>query len=72
MWCLAYLSDIFQEAGVKSRGPWATSPVQGSVSFFIIKAIFFSVSGILTFKVSTSDGADALDSTYFLRMALNY
>ena len=68
---LTYLSDVVQEAVGRAQGPWALSPVPGYVSFWVIRAIVFSISDILNVRFSTSDNAYALASLYFLRVALN-
>ena len=71
MWLIEYLSDVFQEATGRYQGPWATSPVPGSVSFLVIRAIVFSISHILNFRVSASANDDSLYYLSFLRVALN-
>ena len=60
---MAYISDIFQEAAGRDHGPWTLLLVPGSVIILVIRAIIFSISAILTFRVSTSAGADVF---YFL------
>ena len=71
MLCLACLSDVAQEDVGISQGPWAPSPVPGSVSFLVINSIVFSISAILNFRVSASASADALDYFSFLRVEFN-
>ena len=68
---MEYRSDVVQEAEGRAQGPWAPLPVIGYVSFLVIRAIIFSISDFLTFRVYGSDNADALDSIYFLWVALN-
>ena len=72
MYFLEYLSDIVQEATGRSQGPWATSPVLGSVIFLVKRDISFSISDIIKFRFFASVNADALAFFSLLRMELNY
>ena len=44
----------------------------GYVLFLFIRTISFSISAIISFKVTAYDSADALASLSFLRVSLNY
>ena len=69
---MAYLYYVIQEDAGRSQGPWTPLPVPVSVGFLVIRAIVFSISAILTFKVLTSDSSYALGSLYFFRLTFNY
>ena len=72
VWFSAYLSEVVQEDAGRAQGPWAPSPVPGSVSFWVITVIVLSISVILDFRVSASASSDALGSLSLLRVAFNY
>ena len=65
-----YLSEVIQEDACRAQGPGVLLLVSGSVSFWVIRSIVFSISAILDFRVSSSDNSDALASPYLLRVPL--
>ena len=66
----AYLYDVVQEEAGRAQGPCSLFPVPGSESVLVLRAILFSISDILTFRVSASTNYDALVSISFLRVSL--
>ena len=72
MWCLTYFSEVVQEAASIAQGSCAPLLVPGFMSSWFIRAIVFSISAILNFRVSASVSADVLDYISFLRVVLNY
>ena len=68
---MAYLPDVVQEATGRSQRPLTLLPLTGSVIVLFIGAIVFSISSILTFRVSASANSSALDYLSLLRVTLN-
>ena len=56
----------------KLMKPGTSDGAQGSWDFWVIRAIVFSISAILTFRVSASASAYSLDYLSFLKVVLKY
>ena len=69
---MVYLYDVVQEDAGRDQGPWTPSPVPGSEIFLVIRDIVFSISAILTCRVTNSASAAALDYISFLSVALSF